>query len=223
MFKNIHPSWMGFFKNEIKEQYFQELVNNVKNAYLNNECYPSVKDIFRLFKIVNFDDIKVVILGQDPYHQPGQANGLAFAVNSSIKLPPSLKNIYQELLNDLQINNFNNGDLSQWAMQGVFLLNTILTVQRSKPLSHQKFGWEIFTNKVIQYIISNHKNIIFVLWGSKAQSKIDMIDENRHFIIKSVHPSPLSAYQGFFNGRYFSNINKYLVEHNQTEIDWEIK
>ncbi|WP_215826533.1 uracil-DNA glycosylase [Spiroplasma endosymbiont of 'Nebria riversi'] len=221
MFQNIHPSWKDFLISQTTQPYFIELVSKVSLAYKNNQCYPQPQDILRLLKIVSFNDIKVVILGQDPYHQPNQANGLSFSVNHGVKLPPSLKNIFVELENDLGII-LQNGDLTKWVRSGVFLLNTVLTVQKDQPFSHANFNWQEFTDNLIKYIDNYHNNVIFVLWGKKAQAKINLINDQKHLILMGVHPSPLGAHYGFFNQKYFSKINEYLIKHNKKPIDWQL-
>ena len=183
--------------------------------------YPPGKQIFNAFNLTPLDKVKVVILGQDPYHGPGQAHGLSFSVPENIKPPPSLLNIYKELQDDLKKEvNYNNGNLDKWAKQGVFLLNTTLTVEKSKPLSHQKFGWDIFTDKVISVISNELENIVFILWGSFAQSKKEIIDSNKHLILSAPHPSPLSAHRGFFGSKPFSKTNTFLKSKQIDMVEW---
>ncbi len=184
--------------------------------------FPPRKEIFRAFSLTPLKKVKVVIIGQDPYHGEGEANGLAFSVNKGIKLPPSLRNIYKELEDDLGIKAPTHGDLSAWAKQGVLLLNSILTVRENTPGSHRKIGWEEYTDSVIQEISNSKKHIVFILWGKYAQKKKELIDSDKHLIIESPHPSPFSARKGFFGSKPFSRTNKYLRENNISEIDWQI-
>ncbi|HCC68016.1 TPA: uracil-DNA glycosylase [Patescibacteria group bacterium] len=187
-----------------------------------NTTYPPSDSVFRALKLTPFENIKVVILGQDPYHGKGEANGLAFSVNKNIKIPPSLKNIYKELNSDLGIKIPNHGDLSNWAKQGVLLLNSILTVEANKPASHRGIGWEEYTDEIIKKINDKKKNIVFILWGKYAQEKGKYINENKHLVIRSPHPSPFSARTGFFGSKPFSKCNMYLKENKIEEIDWEL-
>jgi len=184
--------------------------------------YPKQADIFNAFSYTPFENVKVVILGQDPYHGENQAHGLAFSVQHGVDLPPSLKNIYKELSSDLNITPPKDGNLTSWAKAGVFLLNTVLTVRAADAHSHQKKGWEEFTDAVIKTISDDMENIVFILWGKPAQKKASLIDEKKHLIISSAHPSPLSSYRGFFGSRPFSRANKYLIEKNITPVDWEL-
>jgi uracil-DNA glycosylase len=184
--------------------------------------YPNKRDIFKALELTPFEDIKVVILGQDPYHGKGEANGLAFSVNKNIKIPPSLRNIYKELNEDMGIDIPNHGDLSNWAKQGVLLLNSILTVSPDKPASHRKIGWEEYTDSIIKQINDNKHNIVFILWGKYAQEKGKYIDESKHLVIRSPHPSPFSARTGFFGSKPFSKCNTYLESKGIEEIDWRI-
>jgi len=184
--------------------------------------YPPKEQIFRALKLTPFENIKVVILGQDPYHGEGQANGLAFSVNKGIKVPPSLRNIYKELESDLNIKSPLHGDLTSWAKQGVLLLNSVLTVEKDNPGSHKNIGWEEYTDSLIKEISDKKKNIVFILWGKYAESKKSLIDEKKHFIISSPHPSPFSARKGFFGSKPFSRTNSYLKIKGKKEIDWSI-
>jgi uracil-DNA glycosylase len=181
-----------------------------------------MNDIFNALHYTSFADVKIVLLGQDPYHGPGQAHGLSFSVNPGVRIPPSLKNIFKELHEDLGCNIPNNGYLLPWAKQGVLLLNTVLTVRQGEAYSHRNKGWETFTDKVIKLINAREQPVIFILWGRPAQSKLKLIDESRHFIIQSVHPSPLSASKGFFGSRPFSTANEYIKETGRSPINWEI-
>jgi len=207
---------------EFSKPYFQNLMNFVEEEYQSKTIYPSKENIFNCFEIVDFNKVKVVILGQDPYHGAFQANGLAFSVQKGVKLPPSLKNIFKELEDDLQVRNIINGDLTTWAKQGVLLLNATLTVEESKPGSHQKKGWEEFTDAVIDVLSTKRDNLVFVLWGSYAQKKGKMIDKEQHLVIETAHPSPLSVYRGFYESKPFSKINNFLNEKGKEPIDWKI-
>lgn len=212
--------WETLFSQEEEKTYYQTLMAFVDQEYQTETIYPARENLFKIFETVAYDQVKVVILGQDPYHQLGQAMGLSFSVPANVKLPPSLHNMYKELHQDLGIEN-HSGDLTPWAKQGVFLLNTVLTVRASKPLSHQKKGWETFTDEVIRYLSLRKDPIIFILWGSNAQQKQTLIADH-HFIIKSAHPSPLSAYRGFFGSHPYSQTNDYLAKLGKTIIDWRI-
>lgn len=210
-------------KKEFDLPYFLELQHFLKDEYKQGkQIYPPIHQIFNAFKLIPFSDYKVVIIGQDPYHGTNQANGLAFSVNKGQKLPPSLKNIYKELKNDLNIEISNNGDLSPWTSQGVLLLNSVLTVEESKPGSHQHKGWEIFTNRIISAISNDLTNVVFILWGNYAKSKKTLIDATKHLVLESNHPSPLSANKGFFHSKPFSQANNYLLAHGLQAIKWEI-
>ncbi len=182
--------------------------------------FPDSKNWFRAFEITPFDKVKVVIIGQDPYHQPGQAHGLSFSVANGVEIPPSLKNIYQELHADLSIPPSSSGDLSHWAEQGVLLLNSVLTVEKNTPGAHVKMGWEVFTDGIISLLNSEKQNLVFLLWGAYAHKKNALINQNKHLVLTSAHPSPLSANKGFFGCRHFSKTNAYLQKHKQTKINW---
>ncbi|MGS0747439.1 uracil-DNA glycosylase [Halpernia sp. GG3] len=204
----------------IKESdYFKNLWKNVKSEYAKNPCFPLPKQIFRALELTSFDEIKVVILGQDPYHNDYQANGLCFSVSEKVAMPPSLRNIFTELENDLGIKRTKK-ELDDWAKQGILLLNSTLTVRAHEANSHQKLDWEKFTDFIIKEISDKKENVVFVLWGSFAQKKSVLIDESKHLILKSVHPSPLSSYRGFFGSAPFSKINQYLTEKNEKFIEW---
>lgn len=185
-----------------------------------HSLFPSENEIFNAFSLTSFDNVKVVILGQDPYHGEGQAHGLAFSVREGIALPPSLKNIFKELTDDIGCVDSKNGDLSSWAMQGVLLLNTLLSVRAGEPFSHKNKGWEEFTDEVIRTISTQKEHVVFILWGTPAQKKAVLIDESRHLILRAPHPSPLSSYRGFFGSKPFSRTNGYLVEHGIVPINW---
>jgi uracil-DNA glycosylase len=200
---------------------FQQLAAFVHAEYKRTKVFPEPKDIFNAFNTTPFSNIRVVILGQDPYHNDGQAHGLSFSVQQGTPLPPSLKNIYKEIESDLGIQkDFTNGDLTPWASQGVFLLNALLTVEAHKPLSHQGKGWEVFTDSVIKKISEDGDAIVFMLWGKYARSKRQLIDAKKHLILEAQHPSPLSAFAGFLGSKHFSICNEYLRKHGKKPIDW---
>lgn len=217
----MEPSWKERLSKEFEKPYFGELTQFVKNEYLSTTVYPSPKFLFRAFALTPFNEVRVVILGQDPYHGEGQANGLCFAVNEEMKLPPSLQNIFKEIESDLgkQVEN-KSGDLSRWAVQGVLLLNSTLTVRASSAGSHQNKGWEQFTDSVIRVLSEERERLVFILWGNYARSKGAHIDRTKHLVIESPHPSPFSAYNGFFGSKPFSKTNTYLREHGIPEIHW---
>ena len=218
---SIHKSWEKELRSVFKDQFFQTLVENVKYQYSNNTCYPPGKLIFKAFDDCPFDKIKVVIIGQDPYHGIGQANGLCFSVNDNIQHPPSLINIFKEIETDLNIPYPSSGDLTRWSKQGVFLLNSVLTVKANSAGSHKNIGWQKFTDIVINTISMRKNNVVFLLWGNYAKEKIQLIDEKKHLILKSGHPSPLSANRGgWFGNKHFSTCNKYLNNIGIREIEW---
>ncbi|PLX21876.1 uracil-DNA glycosylase [Candidatus Parcubacteria bacterium] len=218
----IEKSWKEVLDNEFQKDYFQELTNFVRKEYQNKNVFPKPENIFRAFDLCPFSEVRVVILGQDPYHGPNQAHGLCFSVQSGIQNPPSLKNIFKEISSDLNINLSGSGDLSPWARQRVFLLNSTLTVLAGQAGSHQSKGWEEFSDAVIQKLSNKKKNLVFLLWGSYAGNKEHLIDSSKHLVLKAPHPSPLSAYRGFFGSKHFSKTNNYLKENNVTEIDWKL-
>lgn len=213
----IEVSWKRVLENEEQKLYFKNLSDFVKKEYKTESVFPQPKDIFRAFDLCPFDLVRVVILGQDPYHGPKQANGLSFAVHTGIPLPPSLKNIFKEIHDDMGYEPYLDGDLSRWAKQGVLLLNATLTVRAGVPGSHQKKGWEEFTDATIKAISDKRKGIVFILWGNYAKQKGKVIDREKHFIIESPHPSPFSAYNGFFGSKPFSKTNAFL---KNNPIDW---
>lgn len=217
---NIAPSWKQHLEQEFQQPYFQQLAQFIKAAYRQGPVYPPAKAIFRAFDLCSFEDTKVVILGQDPYHGPGQAHGLCFSVNEGVPMPPSLVNIFQEVHSDVGVPMPQHGSLERWAQQGVLLLNATLTVQARKPGSHQKKGWETFTDAVIQAVAQEKEHVVFILWGAYAQKKADLVDATRHLILKSPHPSPYSADRGFFGNKHFSQTNQYLIQHGRKEIAW---
>lgn len=218
----IHPSWKEHLKDEFEKPYFKELTDFVKKEYTSKTIYPAPKNIFRAFDLCPFEEVKVVILGQDPYHGPGQANGLCFSVNEDVHLPPSLQNIYKEIQADLNITPPTNGNLDDWARQGILLLNATLTVRAHQAGSHQSQGWEQFTDAAVRALSENRENIVFLLWGSYAQRKGSHIHPKKHHILKSPHPSPLSAHRGFFGCKHFSKTNAYLQEQGLPPIKWNI-
>lgn len=220
MFVLINESWQDQLKDEFEKPYFKVLTSFVKAEYKSKKIHPQLKDVFKAFDKCPFDKVKVVIIGQDPYHGPNQANGLCFSVPDGVKHPPSLINIFKERMSDLGIPYPNSGSLLSWAEQGVLLLNSTLTVEESKAGSHQKKGWENFTDAVIKLISDNKEKVVFVLWGSFAQKKGRVIDVNKHKIITSVHPSPLSVYRGFWGSSPFSKVNQHLKEFNLNEVNW---
>lgn len=220
---NIHPSWYQVLKSEFEADYMKQLRQFLADQLKAGKViYPRGKDIFAAYDATPFDQVRVVILGQDPYHGPGQAHGLCFSVQHGIKPPPSLVNIFKELDADMGVPRPEHGSLIDWAGQGVFLLNATLTVEHAKAGSHQKKGWERFTDATIQALAEQREGIVFVLWGSYAQKKGAFIDQSRHLVIKSPHPSPLSAHRGFFGSRPFSKINAYLEKQGQRPVDWSL-
>ena len=216
----IENSWKQRLLTEFEEPYFAELVGFVKNEYATNRIFPPAKLIFNAFEQCPFDNVKVVILGQDPYHEPGQAHGLCFSVNDGVMFPPSLNNIFKEIQDDLGIPVPPSGNLERWAKQGVLLLNATLTVRAHQAGSHQNKGWERFTDTVVRLLSEEKENLVFLLWGSYAQRKGEVIDAFKHKILKSAHPSPLSVFRGFFGCRHFSQTNQYLQEKGLTPIEW---
>ena len=220
---NFPDPWLEPLGKAFCEELLSEIETKIlKLSIINSKIFPPNSSIFRALEVVDFASVKVLILGQDPYHGLGQANGLSFSVNKEIKIPGSLKNIFLELKNDLNIPISENGDLSFWANQKILLLNSVLTVEESKPNSHKKLGWDKLTNRIISKL-SERGNMIFVLWGNSAQTKINLIDKNYNDILVAPHPSPLSAYRGFFGCKHFSRINKILVKNGSREIDWNLK
>ena len=216
----IEKSWKKVLNNEFKKEYFNSLVSFLKDEYKNKIIYPPGRRIFSSFNFCPFDKVKVVIIGQDPYHGINQANGLCFSVNKEVKIPPSLFNIFKELKYDIGIDIPKDGNLERWAIQGVLLLNSILTVRKNCPGSHSNKGWENFTDEVISILSKNKNNLVFLLWGNYAKSKLKIIDQNNHFILTSSHPSPFSANNGFFNSFHFSQTNSYLKKNKIKEIKW---
>ena len=215
----INKKWDIVLKDEFKKDYFKKLGIFVKKEYKTKQIFPPYQNIFDALRFTDYEDVKVIILGQDPYHGLGEAHGLSFSVKEGVPMPPSLQNIFKELYNDLGIKR-TKSDLTDWAKEGVLLLNSIMTVEKDKPLSHKDKGWEIFTDTIISKLNDRKNPVIFVLWGSFARSKKTLIENKHHKIIESVHPSPLSAHRGFFGSKPFSKINQYLKEMNKEEIKW---
>lgn len=219
---SLDESWKTVLTSEFKKDYFKQLTAEIRADYLLNEppIYPPAPLLFNAFNLTPFTKVKVVILGQDPYHGPGQAHGLAFSVPNGVITPPSLKNIYKEVATDVGAALPASGNLERWAVQGVLLINTTLTVAHKKPGSHQGRGWEQFTDAVIKKISDEHEHIVFLLWGNYARSKTSLINNKKHLILEAPHPSPFSAHKGFFGSKHFSQTNNYLKGHNKTPIDW---
>lgn len=218
----IGNDWDNLLKDEFEKDYYIKLRNFLKSEYSNYTIYPDMHDIFNAFKYTAYKDIKVVILGQDPYHNVNQAHGLCFSVQKGVKVPPSLVNIYKELHEDLNCTIPSHGELTKWAKQGVFMLNTVLTVREHSANSHAKKGWETFTDHVISLINKKDEPVVFLLWGKPAQSKMKLITNPKHLILKAPHPSPLSAYQGFYGCKHFSKTNEFIIQQNKKPIDWQI-
>ena len=214
------PSWKARLSDEFEKPYFNALIDFVKQEYRTQTIYPPGKEIFKAFDCCDFADVKVVIIGQDPYHGPGQANGLCFSVRDGIRIPPSLVNIFKEIREDLKKPIPTSGDLERWARQGVLLLNATLTVRASTPGSHQNKGWEVFTDAAIKKISDEKEHVVFLLWGAYAQKKGEVIDRSKHLVLMSAHPSPFSADRGFFGCKHFSKANEYLKSKGMGEIDW---
>lgn len=215
----INRDWYEQLSSEFEKPYFKELQNFLANEYSSKIIYPKFENIFNALNLTKYNDVKVVIFGQDPYHQPNQAHGLAFSVQERIQIPPSLRNIFKEIESEFNIKCFMSGDLSRWAKQGVLLLNTVLTVEDSKPNSHKGVGWEEFTKAIVELLNKRKEKIIFVLWGANARVFEPLISQN-HIVLKSAHPSPLSAYNGFFGNNHFIRINEILKENQKEIIDW---
>ena len=219
----IGNNWDQFLKEEYKKDYFKNLMDFVKEEYKNKTIYPKQNEVFNAFRYTDFDNVKVVILGQDPYHGPNQAEGLSFSVSNEVLKPPSLKNIFKELENDLGIPFPEHNSLKPWAKQGVLLLNAVLTVEEHKPTSHKDKGWETFTDDVIQIINQKKEPVVFILWGAYARNKRCLITNPNHLVIESAHPSPFSARNGFFGSKPFSKTNEFLKKNGIKEIDWRIE
>lgn len=217
----IGNSWDDILEEEVNKEYFTNIIKIIREERTLYKVFPEESNIFNAFRLTDYKDVKVVILGQDPYHGFGQANGLAFSVQRDIKIPPSLKNIYLELESDLGISTPKHGDLSSWAEAGILLLNTALTVRESTPNSHSKIGWSIFTDKVIKILNNHDKPIVFLLWGNNARMKKTLITNNKHLILEAPHPSPFSVHKGFFGCKHFSKANDFLSKHNRA-LNWNI-
>ena len=219
----ISNDWLEYLKSEFGKDYYKELYTKVKEEYSATRIFPDSGDVFNAFHLTPLSDVKVVILGQDPYHNVGQAHGLCFSVKPGVDIPPSLVNIYKELQSDLGLQIPNNGYLVKWALQGVLMLNTVLTVRAHQANSHRGIGWEQFTDAVIRILDEQDKPIVFLLWGSPAQKKKMMLHNPKHLILEAPHPSPLSAYRGFFGCKHFSKTNEFLTANGCTPIDWQIE
>lgn len=219
---NFGNKWDSLLKEEFQEEYYQKLRTFLITEYRTKTIYPDMYHIFEAMKATDYDDVKVVILGQDPYHEPNQAHGMAFSVQPGVRIPPSLFNIYKELSSQLGLTIPNHGYLMKWAKQGVLLLNAVLTVERGKANSHKNMGWEQFTDRVIQLVNAKEKPVVFLLWGSNAIAKAKMIDTKKHLVLTSPHPSPLSAYRGFFGNGHFLITNEFLKQKYSQVIDWQI-
>ena len=219
MFQN---EWTPFLKEEFQKPYFQQLSAFLRQQYATTKVYPPRLQVFSAFEFTNYSDVKVVILGQDPYHQPNQAHGMCFSVRKGVKVPPSLVNIYKELQDDLGTMIPNHGDLTKWAKQGVLLLNNVLTVEEGRANSHSGKGWETFTLNIVKALNKRQKPLVFILWGNNARAKKQYIDTSRHLVLESAHPSPLSAHRGFFGSHPFSKANEFLIRNGMPMIDWQI-
>jgi len=220
LFNQVNNEWLSIFKSEINKKYFKFIIEELESCAEENILCPSPKNIFKAFKKTSFSNLKVVIVGQDPYHGRGQANGLSFAVSNDQITPPSLKNIFNEIENDLKKRPNTKKNLESWADQGVLMLNSSLSVKSGKPNSHQNLGWNKFTDKILKHISENKNNVVFFLWGKFAKQKQELIDRNKHLILSSSHPSPLSSYISFNGCKHFSKSNKYLKQNNLNEINW---
>lgn len=220
LFKEVHPGWQAFLEKEFEQGYFKKLISKLEEAERQQLIFPPPHLRFKAFSFLPPEETKVLILGQDPYHQPGQAHGLSFSVPAGVSFPPSLRNIFKELKNDLDIDPPFSGDLSPWAEQGVLLVNSALTVEAARAGSHLKWGWDEFSNQLIAFLSKNYQHIVFVLWGKYAQSKMPLINQDKHLILQSVHPSPLSAHRGFFGSKPFSQANLYLKSKGRRPIEW---
>ena len=219
----IGNRWDDLLKEEFNKDYFTKLIEFVKNEYKTKTIYPKQSEVFNAFRYTDYDNVKVVIIGQDPYHGPNQAEGLSFSVSNEVLKPPSLKNIFKELESDLGIQFPKHNSLKPWAKEGVLLLNAVLTVEEHKPTSHKDKGWEIFTDNVIKIINNKEKPVVFILWGQYAKNKKYLLTNKKHLIIESAHPSPFSAYNGFFGSKPFSKTNAFLKKNNIKEINWKIE
>ncbi len=217
---DIEPNWALQLKDEFEKEYFVSLTSFVRSAYLTKTVFPKPTDLFSAFRLCPFDKVRVVVLGQDPYHGAGQAHGLSFSVHEGITVPPSLKNIFKEIASDVGTPSPASGNLERWAEQGVLLLNATLTVESGLPASHQGQGWETFTDVIIKKISNEKENVVFLLWGKYAQAKANLIDSKKHLVLTAPHPSPFSAHSGFFGCKHFSQTNAYLEKHRHSPIIW---
>lgn len=223
MIQLIGNKWDEVLAEEYQKEYFKKIILYINKAYKERPIFPPKNYILRALSLTDYDNVKVVILGQDPYHGVGEANGLAFSVNNGVKLPPSLKNIYKELKDDLNIEISNKGDLTCWAKEGVLLLNSVLTVEKDRPASHKNLGWQNFTDAIIKKVNDKEQPVVFILWGNFARSKKSLITNPKHLILESTHPSPFSSNNGFFGSRPFSKTNNFLRKNNTKEIDFTVK
>ncbi len=219
---NIGNEWDELLKGEFEKDYYLKLREFLKKEYFTYQVYPNMYDIFNALKFTSYSDVKAVIIGQDPYHGPGQAHGLCFSVQKGVAIPPSLQNMYKELYSDLGIPPSNHGYLKKWADNGVLMMNAVLTVRGGQANSHRNMGWEIFTDKVIELLNTREKPIVFILWGNNAKQKMKLITNPNHLILQAAHPSPLSAFNGFFGCKHFSKTNDFLASHGIAPIDWRI-
>ncbi len=220
---NVASDWLPYFAAESKKEYYVNLTKKVRDEYNRHTCFPPKEDVFAAFQYTSLENVKVVILGQDPYHNVGQAHGLCFSVQNGVEIPPSLVNIYQEIHDDVGCYIPNNGTLTKWAKQGVLLLNTVLTVRAHEANSHRGIGWETFTDRVIEIVNEKNAPVVFLLWGSPAAKKEALLNNPNHLVLKAPHPSPLSAYRGFFGCRHFSKTNEFLEKNGVEPIDWQIE
>ena len=216
------PVWLKVLEDEFKQDYFKKMENELTEAYDTETVYPKKEEIFTALNLTPFDKVKVVIIGQDPYHGPNQAHGLSFSVKAGVKVPPSLVNIYKELESDMGMTIPKDGNLEAWAREGVLMLNNQLTVVAGKPMSHKNIGWDKFTSKIIELLNSKRENLVFILWGAPAQKKAKVVDQKRHHVIHSVHPSPLSVYRGFYGSKPFSQANSFLQSHKIKPVNWNL-
>ena len=219
----VANDWIPYFKEESEKEYYKKLTKTMASEYASRQIFPPKDQIFSAFLLTPYKDVKVVILGQDPYHNEHQAHGLCFSVQKGVEIPPSLVNIYQELHDDLGCYILNNGYLVKWAEQGVLMLNTVLTVRAHQANSHRMLGWETFTDRVIELVDAKEEPVVFLLWGTPAQKKAEMLHNPNHLVLKAPHPSPLSAYRGFFGCKHFSKTNEFLKAHGLEPIDWQIE
>ncbi len=219
---NIGNEWDELLKGEFEKEYYLNLREFLKKEYFTYQVYPNMYDIFNALKFTSYSDVKAVIIGQDPYHGPGQAHGLCFSVQKGVAIPPSLQNMYKELYSDLGIPPANHGYLKKWADNGVLMMNAVLTVRGGQANSHRNMGWELFTDKVIELLNKREQPVVFILWGNNAKQKMKLITNPNHLILQAAHPSPLSAFNGFFGCKHFSKTNDFLISHGVTPIDWRI-